>query len=75
MRGCSSIQSTIPATHHQPTEQEVAVSIALGGFLIFLPIIVVCAIAGYRKHRAMVLQSQIQRLNRLWQLDSSQNLF
>ena len=42
---------------------------------IALPVVVIGAIVAYQKHRTTILQQHIQRLNRVWQLDSSKNLF
>jgi hypothetical protein len=46
----------------------------ISSLAIVLPAVVLCAIVGYRKYRAMILRRQIQRLNQLWQLDISKNL-
>lgn len=42
---------------------------------IAFAVVLVCTIMGYRKYRTTLLQRQIQRLNRLWQLDCSEKLF
>ncbi|MBI4780712.1 MAG: hypothetical protein HY785_05255 [Oscillatoriophycideae cyanobacterium NC_groundwater_1537_Pr4_S-0.65um_50_18] len=41
---------------------------------IAFPAVVIVAIGSYRKHRARVLRRQIQHLNRVWQLSSSQKM-
>lgn len=47
---------------------------SIGLLAILLPVVVVCAIMGYQQHQAWVLQQRIQRLNRIWRLNSSKNL-
>ena len=69
-------QKTITSTQHHSMQQvNVAQSNTISGLLVVLfPVVVVCAIVTYRKQRARTLRQRIQRLNRLWQLDSSKNL-
>ena len=56
-------------------QADVAQSNTISGLLvILLPVLVICAIVAYRKQRVRVLQQRIQRLDHLWQLDSSKNL-
>ncbi|KAM3098067.1 hypothetical protein ACKFKG_06490 [Phormidesmis sp. 146-35] len=72
----STYKIIVPSTQHhsvQPTNVA-AVNVVLGSLAIAFPIVVGCAIVSYRTHRAMVVRRQIQRLNRIWQLDSSNNL-
>jgi hypothetical protein len=85
MQSGLSIYKTVPSTQHNPTQQaDIAATNAIIGSLandfvalsaIALPVVVLCAIAAYRKHKARVLQQRIHRLNQIWQLDSSKNLF
>jgi len=42
---------------------------------IAFPIFVVIAIVIYRKHQTRIRRQRIQRLKRIWQLDSSKTLF
>lgn len=37
---------------------------------IAFPVVVICAIVGYRKYWATVLRRRINRLNQIWQMDS-----
>jgi hypothetical protein len=76
MQGNSSTLKTVSSTHHNVAQQTHLAPInTISGLLaIALPVVVVCAIVGYRRHRARVIQWQIQRLNRLWQLDCSEKL-
>ena len=76
MQGSLSIQKAVISTPYNPTQQaSVARSNAICQLLvILLPVVVLCAIVGHRKYQAMVLRWQIQRLNRIWQLDSSKKL-
>ncbi len=71
-----STQKTVTVTQHKPIQHtDVAPINAISVLLVLLlPVVVIGAIAGYRKRKATVLQQRIQRLNRLWQLDSSKNL-
>lgn len=41
---------------------------------IAFPAVAIVAVVSYRKQRAKVLRQRIQRLNRLWQLDSKPKL-
>jgi hypothetical protein len=72
-----SFQRTISSTAYSPTAQTAGVlSPAVNGLLaIALPVMMLCAMVGYRKCQAAVLQRRIKYLNRLWQLDSSKNPF
>lgn len=76
MRGSPSTLKTGTFTQPSSTAQtDAALFNVIGGSLtIALPLVLSCAIVGYRKYQAVILQQQIQRLNRLWQLDSSKNL-
>jgi hypothetical protein len=76
MQGGLYLQRTITSTPYHPIQQATATrSQVISGLLVILiPVVVVCAIASYRKHKAVVLQRRIQRLNWLWQLDSSKSL-
>ena len=67
---------TNTSTQPNPTLQpDFALSNTISGSLtIILPAIVICAIMGRRKYRTTILQRRIQRLNRLWQLDSNKKL-
>ena len=69
-------QRTVPSPQYSPTQQaDIARLNAINGLLVItLTLIVVGAIVGYRAHKATVLQRRVQRLNRIWQLDSSKNL-
>ena len=71
-----STQKTVTTTQYNPTQQaDVARSNAINGLIaIALPLVVIGAILAYQKHKSTVLQRRIQRLNRLWQLDTSKNL-
>ncbi|NJO40764.1 MAG: hypothetical protein HC769_02555 [Cyanobacteria bacterium CRU_2_1] len=68
--------ATSTSTPPNPTPQtDVARSnTIISSLAIVLPVVVVCAIVGYRKYRATILRRRIQRLNQLWQLESSQKL-
>jgi hypothetical protein len=46
----------------------------LNSLAIALPLIAICAIVGYRKYRARVMQWRIQHLNHLWHLDCNEKL-
>ncbi len=63
-------------TQHHPTPPAdvAATNAVIGVVAIALPIVLFCAIVAHRKHKATVMQQRIQRLNRLWQLDSSETL-
>jgi hypothetical protein len=76
MQGSSYIQRTVSSTQYSSIQQaELArLSTTCELLVIFLPFVIICAIAGYRKRQAVILRRQIQYLNRLWHLDSSQNL-
>lgn len=50
------------------------VNALISSLMIAIPVVVITAVARYRKYRVMVIQKRIQRLNRLWQLDISKNL-
>lgn len=76
MQSGLSTYKTVAIAQHKPTQRTDVAPINVINVLltIALPIVVISAIAGYRKHRATVLRRQIQCLNRVWQLDSSKNL-
>lgn len=76
MQGNTSNYKTVTSTQYNSTQPtDIARSTAISGFfVILLPVVVIGAIVGYRKCKAMVLQQRINRLNRLWQIDSSQKL-
>lgn len=76
MQSGSYRQHTIPAVPHYSTQQTAIdrANTISGLVVIILPVVVVCAILGCRKRRAIVLRQRIQHLNRLWHLDSSKNL-
>lgn len=76
MQGRPSPLSTGTSTPPTPTPPaDVALSNTISGLLVIvLPAVVVCTILVHRKCREMILQRRIQRLNRLWQLDSSRKL-
>jgi hypothetical protein len=71
-----SIQKTVIPTQYSPAQQaDIARSQVISiSLIILLPVVMLCAIVGYRKRKTLVLQRRIQHLNRIWQLDSSQNL-
>lgn len=77
MQGGSRIQKTVISTQHNPAQPTdiTPTNAPLGSLTIALSVGVVCAIVGYRKHRATVLRRQIECLNRIWQLDSRKKLF
>lgn len=61
-----------PTTSTAPTD--VARSQMGAGFLvILLPLLILGAIGYSRQRQAIARQRQIQRLHRIWQLDSSHN--
>lgn len=68
---------TVPSPPHSTYQQAVEArsQIISGVLVILLPVVVVCAIVTYRKHKAVIMQRRIQHLNQLWQLDSSKSLF
>lgn len=70
------IQKTIAITPHNLTQPtDIVRSQTISGLLvILLPIVMVSAIVGYRKHQATVMQQHIHRLNQIWQLDSTEQL-
>ena len=76
MQSGLSTYKTVPSTQHNPTQQSdiAATNAIIGSLAIALPVVVLCAIAGYRKHQSMLMQRRVQRLNRIWQLDSSKKL-
>ena len=76
MQNSSSLHKTSTSTQPHPTQpSDVAATNALiGSLAIALPVVVICAIAAYRKHQSTLMQRRVQRLNRIWQLDSSKNL-
>jgi hypothetical protein len=76
MPGISSSHRTITSTQHNLTQNaDTTQANTINAVLVLLfPVVIICTIASYRKYRAIVMQRQIQRLNRLWQLDSSKKL-
>lgn len=74
MQSRAYIQRTASAPHHPIQPANLVPSIAMSGLLIMLPVVVVSAVVSYRKYRSTVLQRRIQRLNRLWQLDTHRKL-
>jgi hypothetical protein len=68
--------NTGTSIHPNPILQtDIVPSNTMSGLVaIAFPVIVIGAIVGYRKYRAAVVRQHIQHLNRLWQLDSSQEL-
>lgn len=76
MQSSLSAYKTITSPQYSSTQQaDIAQANAImASLVIALPIVVVCAIVGYRKYRATVMQQRIKRLNRLWQLDASHKL-
>ncbi len=76
MQNSSSIHKTSTSTQHtlvQPTDVA-ATNALIGSLAIALPIAVLCAIVGRRKYQSTLMQRRVQRLNRIWELDSSKNL-
>lgn len=76
MHNSLSTYKTISTTPYNSIQQaNIAQAQAISGLLvILLPAVMVCAIVGHRKRKGIVLQQQIQRLNQIWQLDSSKKL-
>jgi hypothetical protein len=76
MKGNSNTLETGTSIQPNLTSQtDLALTNAICGSLaIIFPAIVVCAIVGCRKYQAMMVRRQIKYLNRLWQMDSSNNL-
>jgi hypothetical protein len=76
MQGGLHLQRTIPSTQRNAVQQnDVALSNNISGLLVIaLPIVVICTIVAYRKRKAIVLQRRIDRLHRIWQLDTSKKL-
>jgi hypothetical protein len=70
------IQESATSTTHLSTQKaDIAHSNTVSGLLaILLPTVALGAIAIYRKHQARMMRQQIQRLNRIWQLNSSETL-
>ncbi|NJL39576.1 MAG: hypothetical protein HC899_24625 [Leptolyngbyaceae cyanobacterium SM1_4_3] len=75
MRG-NPVQRTGTSVQENPTSQTNVGAIDPVGaaVMITFPVLVICAIVGYRKYRTTVLQRRIKRLNRVWQIDSCQKL-
>jgi hypothetical protein len=76
MRGNPGTVKIVTSTQPDSTPQPdlVLTNVVSGSLAIALPVVLICAIVGYQKHKAAVLRRRIQRLNRLWQLDSSEKL-
>lgn len=76
MQSGLSTYKTVTSTQHNSAHQaDIARSNAIiSSLTIALAVVVIGAIVTYRKHKATVLQRRMQRLNRLWQLDTSKNL-
>jgi len=75
MRGNPSVQSTSTSVQHNPTSQiNVGVNPVGVALTIALPVVVICAIVGYRKYRATVLRRRVKLLNQIWQLDALKKL-
>lgn len=75
MRG-NPVQKTGTSVQENPTLQTNVGAIDPVGaaVIIAFPVLVVCAIVGYRKYRTTVLQRRIKRLNQIWQLDCLKKL-
>jgi hypothetical protein len=67
---------TITSTQHNLAQKtDIARVNAVSELLLLLfPVMIICAIAGYRRYRSLTLQRQINVLNRLLQLDCDKNL-
>jgi hypothetical protein len=70
------IQESATSTTHPSTQQaDIAHSNIVSGLLaILFPIVALGAIAICRKHQARLMRQRIQRLNQIWQLNSSETL-
>lgn len=71
----STLKTGTSTKPNSTSQTDAALFNVMGGLLaIALPLILVCAIVGYRKYRAKILRQRVQRLNRQWQLGSSKEL-
>jgi hypothetical protein len=73
MQGGYIRRTAISAPHDSAQQPDITRSQMTGDWLVLLPVVLLCAIVGYRKHKTMVQKRRIHRLNRLWQLDASRN--
>lgn len=76
MRSSQSPLKTDMSTQSDPTLQTdfVLINTTSGSLVIVIPLVMICAIVGYRKCRTAILRQRIQRLNRFWKLNSSRKL-
>ena len=59
----------VQAQVHPSKQNDVATNPLTGSIILFLPIIVLLTITGYRKSKARILRRTIANLERMWHLN------
>ena len=73
MRGHPSVLKSMVAASPEPVPQSgLTANVISVSLVLVIPMVASLAMVGYRKHRTVVRQRQINLLNRIWQLNSSQ---
>ncbi|NJO39444.1 MAG: hypothetical protein HC769_08955 [Cyanobacteria bacterium CRU_2_1] len=74
MRGDSRYFQAAPPVQDTPVSSYHATNALMGCLAISFPIMLTLGIVGYRKYRTVTLLRQIEKLEKLWKMDSQKQV-